>query len=198
MDYKSFGDTAAVDDGSRAILARAGELLDAMPIGGTFTAECRDADGNLKWTDTFPNLVMNTGKSDILDKYFKGSGYTALHYAGLVDGGSAPTYNAADTMASHAGWSDINPYSNANRPTMAWGTASASGGGAGTAGTGTLASTGIVFNINATATVAGVFITTNNTKAGTTGTLLSAGSFTGGNRAVASGDTPTVTYTFNN
>lgn len=169
-----------------------------MDMRGSYTIECYDVDGNLKWVDYYKNLFVNVGKVDVLDKYFKGSTYTATHYLGLVDGASAPTYNAADTMASHAGWTESVAYSNANRVTAVWGTATASGGGAGSAGTGALVSSAAVFNINATATIAGTFLTTNNTKSGTTGTLLSSGSFSGGNRSVVSGDTLNVTYTANN
>lgn len=169
-----------------------------MDQRGSYTVECYDADGNLKWVDNYKNLFVNVGKADVLDKYFKGSAYTAAHYLGLVDGASAPTYNAADTSSSHAGWTESTAYSNANRVTAAWGTATSSGGGAGSAGTGALVSSAAVFNINATATIAGTFLITNNTKGGTTGTLVSAGSFSGGNRAVVNGDTLNVTYTANN
>jgi len=115
----------------------------------------------------------------------------------LVDGGSSPTYNAADTMASHSGWTENTGYSNSTRPAPTWGSASASGGGAGTAGTGTISTTATAFSINATGTIAGAFLVTNSTKGGTTGTLYSAGSFTTGNRSVLSGDTLNVTYTAN-
>jgi hypothetical protein len=53
-----------------------------------------------------------------------------------------------------------------------------------------------VFNINATATVGGAFLTSDNAKSGTTGTLFSASDFTTGDRSVVSGDTLNVTYTF--
>ncbi len=52
-----------------------------------------------------------------------------------------------------------------------------------------------VFSINAGATVGGMFITTDNTKGGTTGILISVGAFTGGDRTVASGDTINATAT---
>lgn len=148
-----------------------------------------------KWVEEFDNLVTNVGKIDLLDKYFAGSTYTASFFLGLVDGGSAPTYNAADTMASHAGWTESTAYSNATRVAPSFGSATASGGGSGTAGTGSKITTATAFNINATATIAGCFLTTNSTKGGTTGTLYSAGSFTGGNKSVANGDTLSVTYT---
>lgn len=164
-------------------------------LSGIYTATCYDKDGNVKWTDTYRNLVLNGGKSDILQQYFQGSSWTPTWYLGLVDGGTTPTYNAADTMSSHAGWTENTTYSNSTRVAPAWNAASASGGGAGTAGTGTKATTATAFNINGSATIAGTFIVTNSTKSGTTGTLYSAGSFTGGNKIVASGDTLNVTYT---
>jgi hypothetical protein len=57
-------------------------------------------------------------------------------------------------------------------------------------------STPVVFTINSTVTIAGAFVTNNNTKGGTTGTLFSVGNFTVGDRPVVSGDTLNVTYTF--
>jgi hypothetical protein len=53
------------------------------------------------------------------------------------------------------------------------------------------------YTINATATVGGAFLISNNTKGGTTGVLFSASDFSApGDRVVASGDTLNVTYTF--
>jgi hypothetical protein len=54
-----------------------------------------------------------------------------------------------------------------------------------------------VFSINATTTIAGAFLTSDNTKGGTTGVLFSVANFQApGDRAVVSGDTLNVTYTF--
>jgi hypothetical protein len=176
-------------------------LLEDANVVGAFTVTCTDADGNLRWEETFKNLVVNVGKADLLNKYFAGTSYTAAWYLGLVDGGTSPTYNAADTMASHAGWVENTGYSQATRPAAAFGAASASGGGAGSAGTGTIATSATAFSINSvvlpSGTIAGAFLTSNSTKSGTTGTLYSAGSFTTGNRTVLSGDTLNVTYTAN-
>lgn len=166
-----------------AVAANAGasERLEAQ---GRFTVQCI-RDGEVIWEEEFPNLVVTAGKNNILDNQFAGSAYTATWYMGLVDGGSTPTYAAGDTMGSHAGWTENTSYSNSVRPTIAWNAASG----------GSKASTATSFSINATATIAGAFLTTNSTKAGTTGTLYSAGSFTSGNRAVQSGDTLSVTWT---
>lgn len=171
---------------------------ESMPVLGFYSVKCFGADGQLKWEDDYKNLVTNVGKADALDRFFKGSAYTAAFYFGLVDGGSAPTYNAADTMSSHAGWTENVAYSNATRVAAVFGTAAGTGGGSGTAGTGTVTTSAAVFTINGTATIAGCFLNTVSTKSGTTGTLFSAGSFSGGNRAVVNGDTLNVTFTATN
>lgn len=191
-------ETATAADGAAAGLVARNGLTEHAGVTGRYTVECRDADGNLKWRDECQNLVFNAGKQDALDKYFAGSAYTAAFYLGLVDGGSTPTYNAADTASSHAGWTENQGYSNSTRPAAAFGSATSTGGGAGSAGTGSKATSATTFNINATGTIAGCFLSTISTKGGTTGVLYSASSFTGGNRAVQSGDSLAVTYTASN
>jgi hypothetical protein len=150
----------------------------------TYHVECLDKDGKLKWADDFMNVVCTGGKNDLLDKYFAGSSYTAAWYFGLIDSDGYTTGPAAgDTMSSHGGWAESTEYSNANRVTISF--AAASGGSKATA----LAS---AFNINATTTIKGAFVTSNNTKGGTSGILYSAGLFSGGDRSVISGDTLNV------
>lgn len=131
-----------------------------------------------KWRETIHNLVTTEGKNDILDKYFKGSSYTAAWYLGLCGAG---TKAAADTLASHGGWTESTPYSG-NRPAITFGTTSS----------GSNTATAVSYTINATATVAGAFISSVNT--GTSGKLYSAGDFAA-SRGVASGDTLNVTPT---
>jgi hypothetical protein len=180
MDQK---DSIPLTDGAGAGLVARHEVNDFIGVTGRFIVTCHDAEGSLRWEDGFPNLVVTTGKNDLLNKYFLGSAYTAAFYVGLK---AAGTIAAGDTMASHAGWTEITGYSNATRPAF---TAASS-----TAGSSTNSASPAVFNINATNTVAGCFITTNNTVGGTTGTLFSAADFATA-RAVLSGDTLTVTYT---
>lgn len=193
----NYDEKLSIADASAVAVGRAGAQDETVRARGSYTVECYGSDGKLKWADVIENLVVNVGKADLLDKYFAGSAYTAAWYLGLVDGASTPTYNAADTMASHAGWTENVGYSAATRPAPTWSAATGTGGGAGTAGTGAKSTTATAFAINATSTIAGCFLTTNNTKSGTTGILYSSGSFTGGNRSVASGDTLNVTYTAN-
>jgi hypothetical protein len=160
-------------------------------FGGVFTVTCIDADGNKKWEEEFPNLVVNAGLQDMNTQYFKGVTYTASWYLGLVTGpGASNTYAAGDTMLTHAGWTESTAYSQTNRPTVAFGTAT-------TADPSVIStSSALIFTINATATIAGAFLTTDNTKGGTTGTLFSVGNFTVGDRPVVSGDTLNVSYDF--
>lgn len=172
-------------DTSGASVGRSGAVSEELHATGRYLVQCFAADGTLKWEDTIQNLVVTVGKNDLLDKYFTGSAYTAAWYMGLVNSSPTPSYAAADTMASHAGWAESTTYSNATRPAPSWGSASA----------GSKATTATAFNINGTATIAGCFMTTDSTKGGTTGILYSAGNFTGGNKAVSSGDTLNVTYT---
>ena len=44
-------------------------------------------------------------------------------------------------------------------------------------------------------TIKGLFLCSDNTKGGTTGTLFATAAFTGGNQTVNNGDTLKVTYT---
>jgi hypothetical protein len=185
-------------DISGAEIARAGDTQEQVSITGSYEVKCFDADGNLKWEDSFKNIVVNTGKIDLLTKYFKGTAYTAAFYLGLVNNAGFTTYAPGDTMSSHAGWVESAAYSNATRPLISFGTATASGGSSnpGVAGTGSISNTtAVTFNINATATILGAFLTTDNTISGTSGTLYSAGSFTGGSRSVVNLDSLLITYT---
>lgn len=150
-----------------------------------YIVECIGPDGKLKWTNEFDNLVTNEGLNDNLDKYLKGSTYTAAFYVGLTDG--TPTVNAADTMSSHAGWTEVTDYSESTREALVLGTVASQS----VDNSASKAS----YSINATATVGGAFITTVSTKGGTTGVLYGVGAFTGGDKSVDNGDTLNVTVT---
>ena len=150
-----------------------------------YLIECYDKDGRLKWSEEFTNLVVTEGLNDSLDKHFKGSSYTAAWYVGLTDG--SPSFAAGDTMSSHAGWTEADDYSESVRQTLTLGTVS----GGSVDNSASKAS----YSINATATIGGAFLCTDNTKNGTSGTLYGGGAFSGGNRSVVSGDTLNVTVT---
>ena len=147
-----------------------------------YTATCYDRDGNVKWTETVPNLVVNQGLDDLLNKYFKGSSYSASHFVGLKGTG---TVVAADTLASHGGWAEISDYTG-NRKALTLGTVS----GQSVSNTASKAT----FEIDDTATVAGAFVC--DASSGTSGILYGAANFSS-SRAVENGDTLEVTVTLN-
>ena len=159
---------------------------------GVYHVECHDKDGKLKWSAETKNLVVNAGLA-----YMAGSALTSVTqittwYIGLYGAGASNTPAAGDTMASHAGWTEVVPYSNANRVTATFVTATTNNPSVVTNG-----ASPATFNINATSTVGGAFLTSDNTKNGTIGTLFSAADFAApGDRSVVSGDIISVTYTF--
>jgi hypothetical protein len=160
--------------------------------GGVFKIACHSENGNLKWEAESHNLVVNVGLQDMNTKYFSGSGYTATWFLGLYGSGSTNNPAAGDTMASHAGWTEVTAYSQSTRPACSFGTAT-------TADPSVISNSAspATYSINGTTVVGGAFLTSNNTKGGTTGILFSAADFQSpGDRSVVSGDTITVTYTF--
>lgn len=161
---------------------------------GLFHAKCIDEHGEIRWEDDFPNTVMTAGKNVMLDAALAGSAYTVVGpYMGLISSASYSAISAADTMASHSGWLEAGnanaPTYTAPRKTAAWSSASAGA---------KALSAALSFAITGTGTIKGVFLVfftgAVTTIDNTSGTLLSAGLFTGGDRAVLSGDTVQVSY----
>jgi hypothetical protein len=60
------------------------------------------------------NLVTTAGKHDMLDKYLAGSASSGAFYMGLISSVSYTAVAAADTMSSHADWTEAGI---ANAPT---------------------------------------------------------------------------------
>lgn len=147
--------------------------------------ECHDKDGNLLWTERAKNLVTTVGLNDILDKYLKGSSYTAAWYVGLLS--ATPTLAAGDTMSSHAGWTEVTSYDESVRQTLTLGTVSG--------GSVDNSASKAQFTINAAVTAGGAFVTTNSTKSGTSGTLYAEVAFTSGNKSLADTNVLSVTIT---
>jgi hypothetical protein len=189
MDVKS--EKATAGDMLATSVERGGASVNTASAHGVYTVQCIGADGQVKWETEAPNLVVNGGLQDMNAKYFTGSVYTATWYLGLYGAGASNTPAATDTMASHIGWTEIVPYSQATRPACTFGTPTTAN-----PSVATNSASVAVFSINATATVGGAFLTSNSTKSGSTGTLYSAADFSSpGDRAVVSGDTLNVTYT---
>lgn len=179
----------STDTVSAGLVARTGADSGAR-AGGVFHVQCFDKDGNLKWSTSEHNLVVNEGLQDMNTQYFKGSAYTAAFFLGLITGpGSGTTFAAADTLASKA-WTEYTDYSGSRKAV--------------TFGTATTADPSVISNSaspssftisGAGGTIAGAFLCT--VSSGTSGVLFSESDFQSpGDRVVVSGDTLNVTYTF--
>jgi hypothetical protein len=192
-------EVAGFGDISSAALIKSADFNETVGMEGHYVAKCYDKDGNLKWEDTIENLVMAVGKQLMLDTLLSGSSYSATVRMGLVSGASAPTYAAANTQASHSGWLESGlanaPTFSGSRPTITFGSATSSGTTPSNVTT-KAGSAAVSFTFTGAGTVAGCFININGSATidDTTGTLYSAGSFTGGDKIVASSDQLNVTY----
>ena len=192
-EFSNFGDHAQVTMQSNV----AGS--ETVGIEGVYHVVCKDAEGNVKWEDSFPNLVNAVGKQLMLDTLLAGSAYTTVGpYLGLINGAS-PTFTAADTMTSHAGWTEFINYTvggSAVRGTASFSAATSSG--TTPSNVTTKSASAITYTITgAGGTVGGCFLVTgsgaSSTQSNTGGTLYSAGAFATA-KVTTVGDTVSVTY----
>ena len=159
---------------------------------GKYTVECYDKDGNLKWVAETPNLVVNVGLQYMAGTALTSTSQITSWYLGLYGAASSNNPAAGDTMSSHAGWTEVTAYSESTRPAATFAAATNAN-----PSVVTNSASKAVFTINGTTTVGGAFLTSNDTKGGSTGTLFSAADFQSpGDRSVVSGDILNVTYTF--
>lgn len=134
----------------------------------------------------FWNGITTAGINNLFNVYFGATSKAAAWYMGLIASSGYSALAAADTMSSHAGWTEeTSNYSQATRPQ--WTPASASGGSVSN-------STSVDFTITGSVTAKGVFVVNENTKGGTTGTLWATALFTSGDQALVNGQTLKVTY----
>jgi hypothetical protein len=155
-------------------------------LAGRFVVEHRDVEGTLKATYEFPNGIVDEGLNHILATQFNGGAQVATWYIGLVDNSGWTAFADADTLSSHAGWSENTDYTESNRVTWAEDAPAARS---------ISNSTTADFSINASGNLKGIFVSSNNVKStGNTGTLWSTAAFSSV-VATANGDTLKVTYT---
>ena len=186
-----FNDKVKSQDVATSSLIAGGSAADSASAKGVYKIQCHDAQGNLKWETSAPNLVVNEGLQDMNAKYFTGVSYSAVWYLGLYGSGATNSPAAGNTMASHGSWTEVTDYSQATRPVCTFGTPTTAN-----PSVATNSASPATFSINATTVVGGAFLTSNNTKGGSTGVLYSAADFSApGDRSVVSGDTLSVTYT---
>lgn len=193
QEISNFGDHAEVTMQTRA------DDVAGTSMAGYYHVVCRDKDGNIKWEEDFPNLVNAVGKQLMLDTLLSGSSYTTVGpFLGLISG-SSPAFLAADTMASHSGWTEFTNYTvggSAVRGTAVFSASSSSG--LSPSNVTTKSASAITYTITGGGgTVGGCFLVTGsgavNTQGSTAGTLYSAGAFSTA-KVTTAGDTVSVTY----
>jgi len=160
-------------------------LKSHLGLKGRYYIEHRNADGRLLGIYRVPNGIVDVGMEALLETTFRNGTQYAAWYMGLVDNAGWTSFADADTMASHAGWSESTAYSQANR--VQWSPDAA-------ASRQVTNGSAVEFSINGTETLKGVFIVSDNTKSGSSGILWSTAAFAS-TVAVQSGDTLKVTYT---
>lgn len=131
------------------------------------------------------NGVTNAGLDALLDIMFHASSQISTWYIGLVDNSGWTAFAAADTMSSHSGWTELEDYDEANRVEWTEGAASSQQ---------ITNATPLTFTMNATNVVKGIFVASESTKGGTSGTLWSTGAFTS-TISVEDDDLIKITYT---
>lgn len=170
------------------------DLCVPAALTSLYKVECFDRQGILRWTETARNLVVDEGLDDILDKYFKGSSYTAAWYVGLIDDATFTAIAAGDTASGIKDtapvgtndWLELEDYTESVRQTLTLGTVASQSVDN--------AASKAAFSINASVTVKGAFVVTSNVKNGTAGVLYGAAAFAA-SRVAESGDTLNVTVT---
>ncbi len=197
LHHHGHEEAAAAADSHSATVTRGGPIHEAANAHGHYFAECFGADGKLKWRDTIENTIMTEGKNLAFDTFLTGLSYTATGpYLGLISSTGWTATAAGDTGAQINGTNQWKEAGGANAPTYtgtrktpSWSSASA----------GAKAFSGAVaFAITGIGTIEGCFILYGSgaltTKDDAHGTLWSAGTFTGGDRAVLIGDTVNVSF----
>jgi len=194
-------ETGSCGDYAVATLQANANIPEGMGIDGYYHVECRDKEGNLKWTEEFPNLVVAVGKQLLLDTLLRTSGtYTTVGpFLGLTKVSLTPA--ATDTMTTlvttnAAEFTNYTVGGSAVRGTAVFAASSSSGTTPSNVTTST--ATSITYTITgAGGTVYGCFLVTGSgavsTQSSTAGTLYSEGNFSTA-KATTAGDTVSVTY----
>lgn len=140
--------------------------------------------GFLIWDRRLPNGVTDEGLNHIMGTQFLSGTQVGPWKIGLINVGAV--LSPSDTMASHSGWTEVTDYDEAARPNFV-----ASAGAVGEVYNPAYT----VFTMNATATLYGLFLTSDDTKGGTAGILWSTAKFGGVSKQVQSGDVVRIGYT---
>ena len=182
-----FTDGMNLKQGVGCNVTRKRQLEDLLNLKGFYPVIEHWRNGKKIGEYKFQNDITNEGKNLILEIMFHdGTQISSASWcSGLISNTGFTGLASGDTMASHGGWTEATGYTQSTR--VAW--------GPGTAASQQITnSTPMTFDMNATATIKGIFISSNNTKGGTSGKLWATGLFTA-DVPVVNGDQLKITYT---
>lgn len=141
----------------RKLIVPCGILAGGLLLSGQYWSRVLNPDGtvavNGEWRP-FNNGTTTLGLNYLLNTGFRGTAQSSSWYAGLINETGFTALAAADTSASHAGWTEITAYSG-NRP--AWAPAAASSGSVAVA-------SALSFTATSSIDVRGAFLANSNTK----------------------------------
>lgn len=184
-----FNEKMKLNESFNAQVIRGRQMADFLDPRGLWNLEHFNKCGNKVGEYQFSNLVPTAAKNALFDTMFNAATQIAANswFAGLVNNSGWTAFAAADTHASHGGWTEWTTYSQSTRPL--WGQGSAASAAITNASQ-------IVFSITGSGTIKGLFIASLNTKGSTSGSaLLWAEGAYSGTIPVDSGDEIRSTYT---
>lgn len=192
-EFGSCGDNAVV-----TMQAKGHIIPEGMGVEGWYHVVCRDKDGNIKWEDEFPNLVVAVGKELMLNTLLRTSGtYTTQGpYLGLTNASLTPAATDTMTTVTASEFTNYTVGGSAVRGTATFSAASSSGSTP--SNVTTCAASSITYTITGGGgTIYGCFLVTGSgasaTLSNTGGVLYSEGNFSTA-KTTTSGDTVSVTY----
>jgi hypothetical protein len=159
---------------------------DSIKPRGVFEVTLYDKDGNVKCKRKLNNGVVDVGINKLLDIMFGSDAKISTWYIGLISSSGYSGLSSSDTMGSHGGWTEFTGYSDTDR--QAWTAGSASGKAISNASP-------VTVTANTSGTVKGFFISSDDTKGGTSGVLWATSLFADGDMSVVSSDVIGVVYT---
>lgn len=187
-------------DAVNAQVSSPSTVSDSCFATGRYDVKCYEYEGGpLLWEEKFGNKVDTEGINLMLDTALAGSSYSVTGpYFGLISSVSWSAVAATDTAAQingTNGWKEAGTSTNypdlSARQTASWSSAAAGAKATSSAASFTIGSTG--------GTLKGAFLiygpSASTTLGNTSGKLMSAGTFSGGDQVVSTGNVVTVSYT---
>jgi hypothetical protein len=155
-----------------------------LTLRGHFLVRGYNPDGSLAWSEVVRNGPTLAGLTYLLSAAFGGGSQLPNWAVGLIDAAGFTGISTSDVMTSHLGWVEATQYSEGTR--RGWSGLTINNGVANNPAL-------IAFTFNAARTLQGLFVVSDNTKGGTSGTLWATALFAAP-KIMSVGQSLTITY----